>query len=84
MRTMTQDPEDRFQEWSRPIPGQPEALMQGYASEELRDNAIRSFTARHHENEINLWLAAPRRLRTRDEPMPSGSNCLPWLDERSS
>jgi hypothetical protein len=58
MRAMTEDPEDPFQEWSRPIPGQPEALMQGYASEELRDNAIRSFTARHHENEINLWLAA--------------------------
>jgi hypothetical protein len=47
-----------FQNWTRPLIGQPNALTPNYISEEIRDNWLREFTLREHEEPVSLWLSA--------------------------
>jgi DNA-binding CsgD family transcriptional regulator len=57
-----------FQNWTRPLIGQPDALTPNYISEEIRDNALREFALREHEEAISLWLVALNLLAFAFEP----------------
>jgi hypothetical protein len=75
-----------FQNWTRPLIGQPDALTPNYLSEEIRDNALREFALREHEEPISLWLTAlnllafafePGRVYTAGGPEPDSAEDTP-------
>jgi hypothetical protein len=57
-----------FQNWTRPLIGQPNAFTRNYISEEIRDNWLREFTLREHEEPVSLWLCALNLLAFAFEP----------------
>jgi hypothetical protein len=57
-----------FQNWTRPLIGQPDELTPNYISEEIRDNWLREFTLREHEEPVSLWLCALNLLAFAFEP----------------
>jgi hypothetical protein len=57
-----------FQNWTKPLIGQPDGLTPSYISEEIRDNWLREFTLREHEEPVSLWLCALNLLAFAFEP----------------
>lgn len=57
-----------FQNWTRRVIGRPDALAPNYISEEIRDNWLREFTLREHDEPVSLWLFPLNLLAFAFEP----------------